>query len=428
TDQDLLESRKLLPPPELAGKPGQQDFHLRADSKELFEKVGRAFGLEPIFDTAYQPKTGLRFEAQGADVHDAFRALEATTDSFAVPLNSHQFIVANETAAKRTEFDRTAAIVIPVPEPFAVQEVQEIATAIRGTLDIQRLMVDSQRRLMLIRDRTSKVRMAEKLVNDLMRPKAQVAVEVELITTDETSSLTYGMSLPNAVALVWFGQQQNLSTTYPSGYSGYLTFGGGNSRVGLGISNASLFANVSKASSKSLLKAEIVSSDGQAATLHVGDKYPIQTNAYLGTSTGAGQLYTPPPSFNFEDLGLSLKITPHVHGTDEIGLEVESEFKLLGSSAVDGIPVISSRKFQSKVSVMTGEWAILAGLMTNTEGQTVSGIAGLSVIPVLRNNSKTRDHGETLIVLKPHLLNLPPTETSTRAAWVGTETKPRPAI
>ncbi len=421
TDQDILESRILLPPSEPKATPGRKDFDLRGDSKELFEQVSKAFGLEAVFDSGYQPKTNLRFRVTGADYRDAIRALEAATDSFAIPFSSRQFLVANDTAAKRTELDRTAAIVIPAPEPFAIQEIQEIGTAVRGTLDIQRLMIDSQRRLILIRDRITKVRMAQKLINDLMRPRAQVAVEVELLTTDETSNLHYGLSLPQSLSLVWFGQSSSSSISS-------IALSGGKSLLGLGITNASLFLNVSKGSSRTLLRSEIVTSDGQAATLHVGDKYPIQTNSYIGATATSGTTYTPPPNFNFEDLGLSLKITPHVHGLDDVTIELESEFKLLGSKAVDGIPIISNRKYQSKVRVMAGEWAVLAGLMTTSEAVTVSGIAGLSVIPALRENTKMRDQGETLILLKPHILNLPPSETPTKAAWIGSETRPRPAM
>ena len=117
-----------------------------------------------------------------------------------------------------------------------------------------------------------------------------------------------------------------------------------------------------------------------------------------------------------------------VHGMDEMTLEVESEFKLLGSQAVDGIPIISNRKFQSKIRVATGEWAVVAGLMTDSDATTISGIPGLSTIPFLRKNDRNRSHGDTLIVLKPHLLSLPPTEQVTKPAWVGSETRPRPIL
>jgi type II secretory pathway component HofQ len=430
TDQDLAEVRRLLPPPHLEGVAGTQDFDLRGDSKQLFQQVAKAFHLEAIFDTAYQPKTGLRLQLTGSDFEDALRAVEAATDSFAVPFSSHQFLVAADTTSKRTEFDHTASVVIPAPEPFTVQEVQEIATAIRGTLDIQRLMVDTTRRLILVRDRVSKVRLARKLIEDLMQPKPQIAIEVELLEIDESVSRNWGLSLPNSFALVWFGAPNStrVTTSVPTGYTAYLGFSGGKSLLGLGITNASLFATITKGLTTTVLRSEVVTTQGQAATLHVGDKYPIVTNGYFGATATSGTTYTPPPTINFEDLGLSLKVTPYAHGTEDVTLEVEAEFKLLGSTSVDNIPVISNRKFQSKVRLIDGEWAVLAGLLNGSEAKTVSGLAGLSVIPFLNNNNTTLSHTETLIVLKPHLLSVPPTESITREAWVGTETRPRTAL
>lgn len=426
SDQDLREARQLAPPIQLKAAAGRKDFDLRGDSKALFEQVAKAFDVLVVFDTAYQPKAGLHLEVQGADYREALQALEAATNSFIIPAGDRLILVANDTTQKRTELDRTEAIVIPVPEPFSIQEVQEIAAAVRGTFDIQRLMVDTQRRLILVRDRVSKVVMAQKLIADLMKPKAQVAIEVELLASDNSSSLTYGLELPTSFPLVWVPHgERNLLSSFPAGVSNFFGFGGGHSQLAFGITNGSLFANATRSISTTLLKSEVVAADGAAASLHVGDKYPLVTSGYFGATTGTGQVFAPPPTFTFEDLGLVLKITPHVNGTEEISLEVEAEFKLLGASSFNDIPVISNRKFQSKVTLAAGEWAVLAGLMTETEGKTVAGIPGLAAIPLLRHDSRTRDRGETIILLKPHLLSLPPTESVTTAAWVGTETRPR---
>src|SRR5205807_10500192 len=129
-------------------------------------------------------KSGLHFQVEEAGYREAIEAVEAATDSFVIPVADRLMLVANDSQQKRTELESTAAIVIPVPEPFAIQEVQEIATGVRGTLDIQRLMVDSQRRLILIRDRASKVLLAQKIINDLMKPKPQVAIEIDLLAAD----------------------------------------------------------------------------------------------------------------------------------------------------------------------------------------------------------------------------------------------------
>ncbi len=422
-DQDLELARKPLPPPELKATPGRQYFDLRGESRALWEQVAAAFQLRVIFDTQYQPAPALRFQLSSAGYRDSLRALEAATNSFVTPISDRLLLIANDTAQKRGEFQSTAAVVIPFPETMSVQELQEITTGVRGTLDMQRMMVDTQRHLILVRDRVTKVRLAEKILEDLLRPRPQVAIEIEILTTERTSALSYGLSLPSAFPLVNFPNKTNLLNVIPAGYSNFLTFGGGASLIGIGITSARLFATVAKASASTVLKSEIVAMDGQPSTMHVGDKYPLVTNTYIGNTSGGGTVYIPPPTFTFEDLGLVLKITPHIHGTDEVTLDVDAEFKLLGAAAIDGIPIISSRKYESKARLMTGQWAVLAGLMTASEARTITGIPILSLIPLLRSNKINTDYGETLIVLKPHLQVLPPTESATWRAWCGTETK-----
>ncbi len=119
--------------------------------------------------------------------------------------------------------------------------------------------------------------------------------------------------------------------------------------MGIGLTSAQLLATWSRSVGQSILHAEIRTLDGQAANFHAGDKYPIMTMGYFGPVRPGAQVFTPPPTFNFEDLGLVLKITPKVHNTKEVTLEVEAEFKVLGTTSFNGIPVIGNRKFANQV-------------------------------------------------------------------------------
>ncbi len=425
-DKDLDQARKPLPPPQLKAVAGHQDFDLRGDSKSLWEQVAATLGLKVLFDPQYQPTKTVHFELNDADYRETLIALQDATGSFLTPISERLIFVANDTTQKRTEFDANVAVVIPFPETVTVQELQEVATGVRGTLDMQKVQVDTQRHLILMRDRVTKVRLAEKILEDLLRPRAQVAVDVDILTTDVTSNLNYGLNVPTAFPLVSFVARKYLTSVIPSGYPAFLTFGGGASLLGLGVTSAQLFANVSKSSAQTVLSSEVVALNGQPASLHVGNKYPLVTNTYIGGSpstASSGQVYTPPPTFTFEDLGLVLKVTPWINGPDEVSLEVDAEFKLLGAGNVDGIPIIASTKYTSKVSLRTGEWAVLSGLMSKTEAVTITGMPGLSLIPFLRSNTVSKDDGATLIVLKPHLLILPPAEYPTWRAWSGTETR-----
>jgi general secretion pathway protein D len=199
--------------------------------------------------------------------------------------------------------------------------------------------------------------------------------------------------------------------------------------IGIGIANAELFASMSRSSSRSLMRSTLRSVDGQTATLHVGERFPVITSGYYGDVPSGEDVYRPPPTVSFEDLGVVLNVTPHVHGTEEITLDVEAEYQVLAGESVNGIPVIANRTFQGTVRLANGEWAIMSGLVRESEMESIAGIAGLSQLPVLgplfRRNTTEESSRQALLVLRPRLVYAPPAEFSTPEIWTGTETRLR---
>jgi len=97
--------------------------------------------------------------------------------------------------------------------------------------------------------------------------------------------------------------------------------------------------------------------------LHIGDRYPIITSSYAavtgsgtaGSAAAAGSSsYAPAPAFNFEDLGLTMKMTPTVNGLEGVSLDIEAGFKVLSGTAVNGLPVISNRQIKSQAFLKFG--------------------------------------------------------------------------
>ncbi len=426
TPKDAAEALQPLPPTELQAAPGARDFHLRGDARTLYEQVANAFHLLVVFDTDFQPSGQLRFQLDQADYRTALRVLEAATDSFITPVADRLIFVAADTTAKRTQYERTVSVAIPIPETETPQELQEVATAVRATMDIRQLLVDTANRVFLIRDRVSKVRPAEALVESLMHPHPQVEIEVNLLTTDDSHSTTWGLQLPSSYPLVDFGHIARSigSPAIPGGFLSFLGFGGGATFLGMGIAQTQLFAEATKSITTNMFDAHLVASEGKPAQLHVGSKYPLVTSTFIPTVQG-GTL--PPPTIQFEDLGLSLKITPHVHGTEEVTLDVEAQYELLGAQNANGVPTLDNRKYQSSVRLLTGEEAVIAGLLTKTEAHSLSGIAGLASVPVigkmLSKNRSNSDRSDTLIVIRPRLMSLPP-DNDAPALLTGTETRP----
>jgi Flp pilus assembly secretin CpaC len=168
-----------------------------------------------------------------------------------------------------------------------------------------------------------------------------------------------------------------------------------------------------------------------AATDATGPQTAWGGNTSFGSATStatagsAASTLANAPSFNFEDLGLVMKVTPHVHGTEEVSLEVSAEFKTLSGQSANGIPVIGSRKMESLVRLRDGEWAVIAGLMSVSDAKSIAGIPVLSRLPgigtALRDNERNRVGEDVILMLRPILIDPPPDPSAAHPVWIGPE-------
>jgi type II secretory pathway component GspD/PulD (secretin) len=210
-----------------------------------------------------------------------------------------------------------------------------------------------------------------------------------------------------------------------------LTFGGGKTLMGIGILTPTLVANMTKATSGNLLQSELRTTDGLAATMHIGEQYPVLTSQYLGPAsfTAGGTAYQPPPSFQFVDLGLTLKVTPAIRSMDNATLDVDAEYKVLTGDSVNGIPVIGNRALKSNVNLKMGEWAMIGGLLDVEQAHNIAGLAGTSQIPYLgpftSTHTKTASTDQILLLMRPYLVSIPPADVAPgRTYRMGSETRP----
>jgi Flp pilus assembly secretin CpaC len=254
-------------------------------------------------------------------------------------------------------------------------------------------------------------------------------IELQFIQVSSSDMMSYGFTAPNNITAVYLGGILHNVASAPSGVTSLMTFGGGRTLIGLAVAQASAMFNQTLSTSSTLYQTQLRSVVGQPSTLHVGEKYPVITQAYAGgVSTTSPGVYAPPPSYTFENLGLEMKITPFVHGMGEVTLTIDTSVEVLAGQSVNSIPVIGRQSLSSQVRLRNDEWAVVAGLMNPSKSKGTTGFWGLAQIPFLGNLFKqvsTDDEDDNLLIaIKPHLMSLPPDQIVTRPLRVGSDSRP----
>src|SRR5262249_44750151 len=90
-------------------------------------------------------------------------------------------------------------------------------------------------------------------------------------------------------------------------------------------------------------------------------------------------------------------------------------------------PIIGQRKIAHDIRMHAGEVGLIGGLIRQQDTHQVTGIPGLSSIPILRRlftgESNQRDRGERMVVLIPHIVRAPEVSAQTlRGIAVGNQT------
>ena len=420
---EMAQAQQALPPAQLKLTSGRFDFHFSGEAKELFNQIAARCGLQTMFDSEYdQTPLKVRFDIDDTDCRDSLRAAEAATNSFVAPLSSKLILISKDTPAKRTSNEQTMSIVVPVSTAVNAQDLTEISQAVKQVTGIDKLGWNAASKEIVIRDRVSRAIPAKALVEQLVANRGSVLIELRFLQISDSDILSWGVNLSNTFNIVWEG------ITNPT-LAGVLRALLQGKNFGISALQASIVATLTQSSSRTILQTQMRGVSGMPSTFHVGEKYPVLSSGYFGGTPANSSTvgYTPPSSFTYYDLGVSLKVTPIV-GNDLVTMDVDSEYQLLAGSAVDGIPVLASRKYTTRIALHKDEWALIGGLTEQTDTKSVAGVAGLARIPLLdwlfKTKTREKDRDHIVILMKPYVIGEPPGNGASPAMRVGTDTRP----
>lgn len=158
----------------------------------------------------------------------------------------------------------------------------------------------------------------------------------------------------------------------------------------------------------------LLTMDNNEATITVGQEVPIVTGSYTSTGTSGSTSSTPGNPFQTVDrqnVGITLKVTPHISDGGNVELELNQEVSsLVGSTTgFDASAVITNeRKIDTTVVSKNGEIVVLGGLIQDEVQETQRKVPFLGDIPVLghlfRSTSTSVVKTNLLVFIKPTII------------------------
>ncbi len=151
--------------------------------------------------------------------------------------------------------------------------------------------------------------------------------------------------------------------------------------------------------------------DNKEAEIIVGENVPFITSTSRDTTNLANVINT----VERKDVGVTLRITPHIHESDFVNLEIYQESSavkndsLLATSSVG--PTTTKRSAKTSVLCRNGDTVILGGMMQETFSTLERKVPLLGDIPLLgylfKFKSVSRNKTNLLIFLTPHVIKSP---------------------
>ena len=443
-------------------------MHLHGDVQSAVRNLYSLYGIKVTLDPSVAAGPPINLDMTGVTFADATRALDLAANVFAVPVEPTSVLVAKDTQENRDALVPLVEETVYLPGRTN-DEMQELANVARNIFDVKEVTASATGGFLLLRGNEQVLREVNAVYDDMLDGNPEVLFDVSLYELDKSIDNNVGANLPTSAGVFSIASEaqslvsQNQALINQAVAAGLLTlngtplqnlitevgflvasgtvtatqytnllgvFGGGLTFAGLFLGSSSSFNLALNSTDVSILdSAQLLAVNKQPATFRVGSRYPVITGTYSsgvssslasslsglninGTSVSSllsqylGSNSVSVPQFQFEDLGITLKLTPQVLRNDAVSLALDMKVEALGGSSIDNIPILNNRAMTSTINVPAGHTAMLATLVSSSEMKDLTGLPGLSELPGFQGTDQDRQKSSTelLITITPHIV------------------------
>jgi hypothetical protein len=416
-----------------ASAPTRISLHLSGDTAYVMRTSMEPFHLRLNFVDPLVPPS-IRIDIDDADLADVQRALSWMTHTFFIPAGAGQILVANDNLASREKYRSSAYYSLTglnIEDRTTLHELLTRILELKGT-------TESAPGMTLHADQET-IHMAGQLIDLLKNPVPDLLFKICVYTVDQSHESNLGAQPPSTTqsfSLLSEAQQlisENQSVVnelisagtvsssdtleialllIAAGYTtsdlsnGFVYFGGGMTYMGMSFDSPGINVSLTDSRLHRIAESTLRVADRQSATLRIGQRYPVKVGSiinysYSGNSSSWKASTT--PSVQYEDLGLTLQLEPHLMGNGNLYLSLDWKNQSLAGNSVNEVPVLDRRELSDVMVVPLHATALLTG---HVGRQSVGDTSGLS-----SNRDASRTDSELLITITPEIAQASPGTT-----------------
>jgi len=395
-------------------------LHMAEDSKVVYQAIGKASGINVLFDPDYISKR-IQVDLSNVSLLDALRIVGTMSGTFWRPITQNTIFVAANTRSKRAELGEQAVQTFYLSNAWQQNDLNDVQTALRNVITDAKVYGVASQNAIVMRATPDELLLAQKLINDLDKARPEVVVDIAVLEVAKNWERNLGVNWPGSVSVSLVPPtSSSSSTTCPSGTtctstSNPLTLYDlahlNSSNFAVTVGAATVNALLTDNNTRILENPRVRAADQQKATLKIGSRIPIATGSYQTGASTALVSSLVNTQFQYQDVGVNIEVTPTVHYDRDVTLKVKIEVTAQsGSVTISGVtePIISQRVAEQIIRLREGEANILGGIQEQQLQDKFSGIPGLGQIPLLRyifgNRDKVTEDDEIVFLVVPHVV------------------------
>ncbi len=424
TDQAFEE---LAAPPQL--KPISSEpltVHMVADTRVVYQTVGKLAGINVLFDPSYQSKR-IEVDLNNVNLYNALRIIALQSGTFWRPVTNNTIFVAEDTRAKHTELDQEAVETFYLHNVAQQNDFTEIQTVLRNLFQDARINGVSSENAIVMRGTPDEILLARHLIANLDKAQPEVVIDVAVLEVSRDLLRNIGVQLPQTASISFQASNANLDNTNTSSSTTTSTSTGStasgltlnnlahlnSTNFAVSIGQAAVDLLLTDSRSRVIQNPQIRCSNGQQAQLKIGERIPIATGSFAepGLAAGAAIGYAQ-TQFQYIDVGVTMDITPTIHFDNDVTLKSDIEVSSTnGYSTIEGVqePIITQRVVKHSIRLRNGEASLLGGILQRQTTFTISGTPGLAELPLIKylfsTQQKEVSTDEIVFLMIPHVVS-----------------------